>query len=93
MEIEENIESIPIFKKSEMFPEGHVSRNIVKIEIPPTNTNSEFDNLHNIIQFDVPCTFNAMDPKQLFFEGYLYNMDNFPKQIDHSFHRYQYIYI
>ena len=36
-----------------------------------TNNNSEFDNLHNIIQFDIPCTSNALDPKKLFFEVHM----------------------
>ena len=38
------------------------------------------------------CTYNALDPKQLFFEGEILNPDSFPKEVDHSFHRY-FLYI
>lgn len=89
MEIETNIETetpLPFFKKSETFPEGHTTSNMIKVSVPPTNNNSEFDNYHNIVQFDIPCTYNALDPKQLFFEGDILNPDKFAKEIDHSFH-------
>ena len=37
LDLEKNIETetpLPNFKKSEMFPEGHVSNNTVKVSVP-----------------------------------------------------------
>ena len=89
-----DIESpLPYFKLSENIPSSQ-SKSEVIIEVLPTNNNSEFDNQNNIIQFDIPCTTNGLDPRQLFLKGKIVNPDNFPKQIDHSFHNLiQKIYI
>lgn len=89
MEVEKDLiieTPLPNLKQSEVFPEGHIQLDIIEIVVPPTNNNSEFDNLHNIIQFDIPCTKNGLDPKHLFFEGDLFNPDPFNKEVDNSFH-------